>query len=308
MAILNKLLKLLWRANPSTQRAFLAKISDVVHESILRTPYLAAKFYPYQPKESSYVLRPAQEAQTDATGLPIPPENLWWGYANTPEEYLAWGQDIVTKMKDVLQAVGVTLQPGNRILDFGCGSGIMIRWLLDLARAGEVWGVDISARHMAWCQQNLSPPFKFATTTSFPYLPFEDSFFDFIYAGSVFTHIADLAETWLLELKRVARPGGKLYFTVHDEHTMKSFLDLETMEDLCWKEQLLTFVREHQLTTSSFAMFTLNRTPGAGSEGQAQVFYNMDYLRRHWGNYLKVISVTPEAYGYQSAVLLEKSG
>jgi len=46
---------------------------------------------------------------------------------------------------------------------------------------------------MLWCQQRMSPLFKFATTTSFPHLPFEDGYFDFVYAGSVFTHITDLA-------------------------------------------------------------------------------------------------------------------
>jgi SAM-dependent methyltransferase len=232
MAILNKLLKLLWRANPKTQRAILVKLNDVVRDSILRDPRLAGKFYPYLPKESSYVLKPAQEGQTDnATGLPIPPEDLWWGYGKTPEEYLAIGQGCVEEMKRVLQASGVTLRPGNRILDFGCASGIMLRWLPDLAQAGEVWGVDISARHIMWCQQKLSPPFKFATTTTFPHLPFEDNFFDFVYAGSVFTHIADLGDTWLLELKRIVRPGGKLYLTVHDNHTMEVIMDPKKWEN-----------------------------------------------------------------------------
>jgi hypothetical protein len=39
----------------------------------------------------------------------------------------------------------------------------------------------------------------------------------------------------------------------------------------------------------------------------AQVFYDIDYLRKHWGRMLNIISITPEAYGYQTAIVMEKS-
>jgi hypothetical protein len=31
-----------------------------------------------------------------------------------------------------------------------------------------------------------------------------------------------------------------------------------------------------------------------------------DFLRQHWGRFLKVLSVTPEAYSYQTALVMEK--
>jgi ubiquinone/menaquinone biosynthesis C-methylase UbiE len=68
-----------------------------------------------------------------------------------------------------------------------------------------MWGVDINARHINWCQLNLRPPFSFATTTTAPQLPFEDGYFDLIYSGSVFTQLSDLADAWILELRRVVR-------------------------------------------------------------------------------------------------------
>lgn len=206
-------------------------------------------------------------------------------------------------MKSLLEEGGFSLTPQSRVLDFGCGDGMMTRVLYDLAQSSEVWGVDINATKMVWCQQHLSPPFKFATTTSFPHLPFGDSYFDLIYAGSVFTHIDDLAEAWLLELKRIVRPGGRLYLTVHDKHTI----------DIIYRTKhplypvVKAFEEESRFTAIDFAMFSIGRTPGAGDQkGQVQVFYDIDYLCKHWGNYLKVVSVTPEAYGYQTAVVLEK--
>jgi hypothetical protein len=53
-------------------------------------------------------------------------------------------------------------------------------------------------------------------------------------------------------------------------------------------------------------MFTINRAPGAGIEGEAQVFHHTSFIRNHWSRYLQVLSITPGAYGYQSAVLLQK--
>ncbi|MGZ5002084.1 MAG: class I SAM-dependent methyltransferase, partial [Chthoniobacterales bacterium] len=197
--------------------------------------------------------------------------------------------------------------PGYKLLDFGCADARLMRNFYELALRppGEVWGVDIDARRITWNQQNLSPPFKFLTTTSFPHLPFEDGYFDFVYAGSVFTHIADLAEAWLLELRRVTQPGAWLYITVHDHHS------IEVIERT--KNPLIGAVRDFEKTTSlslpdieNLAMFASNRTPGQGAEGEAQVFYDIDYLQSHWGNYLKVVSINPEAYGYQTAVLLQK--
>ena len=88
-------------------------------------------------------------------------------------------------------------------------------------------GVDINAKHINWCQLNLGPPFFFATTTTAPHLPFEDGYFDLIYSGSVFTHISDLADAWLLELRRIVRKGGYLYITIHDKRTVEVLLTVQ---------------------------------------------------------------------------------
>ena len=160
---------------------------------------------------------------------------------------------------------------------------------------------------MIWCQQHLSPPFKFATTTSFPHLPFEDGYFDLIQSFSVFTHICDLAEAWLLELRRILRPGGVLYLTVHDKHT----IDLIFKKNRGFQfEQLRDTEKALAFRDSDFAVFTINRSPGGGIEHeelQAGVFYDIDYLCQHWGNYLKVLSTTPEAYVHQTAIVLQKT-
>ena len=111
-------------------------------------------------------------------------------------------------MLEILSKAGVSLPSLGNVLEFGCADGRMIRWLEDWAHDREIWGTDIDASRILWCKQNLGRHFRFATTTIVPHLPFEDRHFGFIYAGSVFTHIDDLADAWIAELRRVLRPAG----------------------------------------------------------------------------------------------------
>ena len=298
MGVTTTLLKRLLQLPADALIASSKKLSLKVSESVMRDPHLADKFYPYKPYQRNYILLKSG-GEGSGLGLPTPPEELWMGYGPTAEVFLNSGRVDVDKMKKILDSVGFRIQAGHRVLDLGCASGRMIRWLNDFADQCEIWGVDISAEHIIWCQQYLSPPFNFAAVTTSPHLPFEDGHFDLIYCGSVFTHIADLADAWLLELKRIARPGGRLYVTVHDRHTADLIMNHPGKNDSL-RNLLLSYNKKENFSSRNFAMFTMFR----GAE--SQVFYDIDFLRQHWGRFLKVLSITPEAYSYQTALVLEK--
>jgi len=269
---------------------------------LLENPWVAAKAYPYQQNGQSYVMqKPTANDNTHFSGLPLPPQELWEGYAETPEQYLSPGRQDVEIMKTILTASGFRFEAGSRILDFGCSAGRMIRWLNDLTEKCEIWGADISAPNISWCQRYLSPPFRFVTTTTFPHLPFEDRYFDLIYAGSVFTHIADLADTWLLELKRILRAGGRLYITIHDKHSIDVLVN--EYPDIWLTKTIVSFDKEHPFIKDC-AVATIRNTPK-----NALVFYDREYLCRGLERHFRVLSVHPDSYGvplFQTAVLLEK--
>lgn len=278
-----------------------------LHRTLVESPNLAARFYPHQFGEASYCIPkvdPGNEPRHDP-GLPVPPEHLWF-YGSTIDEWLEMGRQDVANLRTILHDAGFAFAPGQRILEFGCATGRLMRWLYDLADTCEIWGVDITADSILWCQQHLSPPFRFVTTTTLPHLPFEDRSFDLIYTGSVFTHIADLAEMWLLELRRILKPGGLLYATVFDRSSIDIMMKYPEA-DAEWYRFITDFEKEHGYRASDFAMFTINRTPGVGSYTEAQTFYDTDYLRQHWGRYFEVLSLTPSAFvECQTGVLLRK--
>src|SRR3954464_14979773 len=49
---------------------------------------------------------------------------------------------------------------GKRVLDFGCGSGKVLRHFLEEGRRGELEGCDIHAPSVEWVRAHLSPPVR----------------------------------------------------------------------------------------------------------------------------------------------------
>jgi ubiquinone/menaquinone biosynthesis C-methylase UbiE len=247
---------------------------------------------------NDYCIKPKENSAAPHVniGLPVPPEELMKGYGPA-EPYLTSGKQHVANLVRILEESGFSIRRAKRILEFGCAAGRMIRHLPDVAQRAELWGVDVSAEHIRWCIENLTPTIHFATTTLIPHLPFEDRFFDLIFCGSLFTHIEDLQETWLLELGRVLCSSGKLYLTIHDEHTVR-LLDTKHKEHLLSKA--LHAEPIYTANKAKFDMIVVGRGPNS------QVFYSSACFRSTCPPIFRWISLTHEAYGYQSAVLLER--
>lgn len=258
-------------------------------------PYFIT-FFPYKRSSYTYCVPKAKPHRVAGqTGLPNPPEHLWLGYGRTIDEWLESGRRHVAKMRELLAASGYEFQEGDRVLEMGCAAGRMLRCLEDVADQCEIWGTDISGEHILWCKQNLSPPFHFFITTTTPHLPFPDGYFDVIYAGSVFTHIDDMADTWLLELRRIMKPGGRAYITIHDNHTIRILSEQRAL-DL----SKTLFCRQDYFENNDYGMFTIGRFM------RSQVFFDTDYFTNSLQPFFEVRSITPEAYGFQTAVLLQK--
>jgi SAM-dependent methyltransferase len=281
--------------------------SERVKKMIWEDPSISAKFFPYLKDETAWTIsKPSDQSELEIgdDGLPVPPQRLWYGFWENSKQYLASGRSHFKAMMNILDASGFLFREKHRILDFGCGAGRIIRCFKDLRFWSEIWGVDIDAERILWCQQHLSPPLKFITTTTYPHLPFEDNYFDVIYAGSVFTHISDLVESWLLELKRILRPDGRCYITIRDNHSIKLILSCPPdhwLYNTPMRQQLLALEKERHVSESSFSMFVTSRNPG-----NTEVFYDIDFLRKNWGCFFRIVSINPEAYGHQTAITLSK--
>jgi SAM-dependent methyltransferase len=109
------------------------------------------------------------------------------------------------------------LPPGARLLDAGCGSG---RMLVELARYGEVTGVDVSWEAVAAARARGHDVVRAPVEA----MPFPDGAFDVVTCLDVIEHTADDLAT-LAELRRVTRPGGLLIATVPAYQALWSWHD-----------------------------------------------------------------------------------
>lgn len=271
-------------------------------------------YWPHDREAGSYS-RPAwgpTEKGTD--GLPVPPRKLWAYYCTSADSFVASGLEDCEAMAKILAGGGTTVADAGAILDLGCAGGRMIRHIPAMAPGATIWGADIWSSAILWCQDNLSPRCSFAVTTMSPHLPFEDRSFGLVYCGSLFTHIDDLAEAWFAELRRVLRPGGRLYFSINDQHAARIF-DGEgdpgayagyyerTGGKANWDSFVAGLSRDpayQRFRRGEAYMFA------TGSSMESHVMWNTDVLceRLSWG--YRALSVNPHSYGHQSTVLLER--
>lgn len=100
-----------------------------------------------------------------------------------------------------------------RILDIGCGIGLIDHELA--AQVGEVWGVDVSARSLAYARSRV-PAARFVHYDG-TRLPFADASFDAAFASCVLHHVIPAArQNFMAEMLRVVRPEGAVVVIEHN--------------------------------------------------------------------------------------------
>jgi SAM-dependent methyltransferase len=118
------------------------------------------------------------------------------------------GYNVFKLLESALEVYGVTPREGVSILDWGCGHGRVTRHFINHWPAARIYGADIDAENVAWCQKNL-PRGHFTTVPLMPPSSLAAESFDAIFGISVVTHLTEAAQiAWLQELSRILKPGG----------------------------------------------------------------------------------------------------
>jgi SAM-dependent methyltransferase len=141
-----------------------------------------------------------------------------------PKWYFGSGYREAWTVLTTAEQYGAPVEAMRSVLEFGCGSGRVIRHFryIDGLRLA---GTDTNSKPVEWGRKNL-PGIEFNHNALEPPLAYPDGSFDLIYALSVFTHIPlEWQRPWLDELRRVLRPGGHLLCTVHGDNFINSQLD-----------------------------------------------------------------------------------
>lgn len=134
-----------------------------------------------------------------------------------PDEESFWSSG-PENLDATLTPFGRKIEPGDRVVEIGCGIGRMTRALA--ARAAHVTGIDVSAEMIAQARRTLADldnvSLLVGNGRDLTVLP--DGSADVVYSFIVFQHIPDPAITcaYVREIGRVLRPGGWTVFQVSE--------------------------------------------------------------------------------------------
>lgn len=236
-------------------------------------------------------------ARTPENAPATPPAAMRAGYPRNDERYLADGKMVNDSLRALLAEFDKDVSSFSDILEWGCSTGRVLRHWNDLAHDMRVWGCDIDANSVEWCVKNLASPFRFFQATTRPSLPIPDNTFDFIYGISIFTHISELIESWLLELRRITKPGGIVVVTVHDERSWDRCATQDTNKSVA---RLCPDIDFSSPMDCDFV--------AQGRERTKCTFWRTDAIRERWSLAFDILDIRPEFANFrQSAVIMRPS-
>ncbi|OQX05474.1 MAG: hypothetical protein BWK80_52115 [Desulfobacteraceae bacterium IS3] len=235
--------------------------------------------------------------------FPLPSTEDREGYMDERHfEYWLSGLGDYLNIKHILKKYDYCLKPGFSVYDMGCASGRVIRHFLCQEKELDLWASDVNSNHAEWISKYIGTTIKAFQNHFLPHLPMEDNYFDIAYAFSVFTHIDSFDFAWLAELRRILKPGGIAYLTIHSDHTwsiMKAGLPIydALMTHPDFSPDLLKSPLPQEKTVYRW---------GAGGYS-SNVFYHTEYIKNIWGRYFEVLEIIREGCFYQDVVVLRKN-
>jgi ubiquinone/menaquinone biosynthesis C-methylase UbiE len=133
----------------------------------------------------------------------------WARYYDLFGRLISFGRDKAIRQKLVDLAAP---QPGEEVLDVGCGTGTLAIAIKPLVGVGEVHGIDASPEMIKVAKEKAEKAsaeidFQMALIEA---VPFPDGSFDLVTSSLMLHHLPDdLKRKGFAEIRRVLKPGGR---------------------------------------------------------------------------------------------------
>jgi arsenite methyltransferase len=167
-----------------------------------------------------------------------------WAAAGRGDEMEDHHSDITEQTLALMQ-----IQPGDRILDLGCGTGWASRRMARAAVAGEVVGLDVADEMLRRAEQ-ASTAFKNIRYVwgSAEKIPAADSSFSKVLSVESFYYYADQGGA-LDELRRVMAPGARLFILINlykDNHySLRWVAELKVPVQALSEAEYIALLQQH---------------------------------------------------------------
>jgi SAM-dependent methyltransferase len=232
-------------------------------------------------------------AMRDDAGLPTTDAREGYFGERHLEYWLSGYRDALP----AIDAAHLSNKPGARVLDFGGASGRVIRHMRYLCASPELYVAEINPRHVQLLRGLFEGSVHAVHNYGTPHLPFPDRFFDCVTAYSVFTHMYDDDTAWLLELRRIVKPGGIVYITIHDDETWRRLPSLPVGELTFSNPEFKQYYDDHPELPCKTAHFYSER-----QDYNCNVFVPKEYVQRFWQPLFAACEITSVAHDYQAGV------
>lgn len=136
------------------------------------------------------------------------------------EHYKAGALDVIANIEATLSRAGRGFDDIESWLDFGCGYGRVVRFLVERTPADRVWANDVIEEGVEFCAAEFGVhPAPSRGSLADLDLPRR---FDFLYAISVITHLDEQnSDVFLKRLRAWLEPGGLAMFTTHGQWSIE---------------------------------------------------------------------------------------
>lgn len=245
-------------------------------------------------------------APREFPGIPgrIHPNDFMFDHGS-PEEIASYAErarNVLANIDAALEAGGRTFEEVERWLDFGCGYGRVIRFLVRRVPADRIWASDVVREGVGFCSSEfgVNPHHSRPDLDALDLEPF-----DFIYAISVLSHLNERnSRAFLRHLGDALRPGGIAMFTTHGRHSVEH-PELYGAQFAERREDIGRAVRAHGMT---FLPYEYTGGEDYGMAWHAREWVEATVAELH-GDLLRVVRFVPRGLdGHQDVFAFQRVG
>lgn len=137
-------------------------------------------------------------------------DRFWSRYIQTTQELYASRAVRFREDNAALWLEKIGIQPGQRVLEIGCGGGLFCHRIKQAEPGVSVTGLDMDGGHIEWAKEKVGQmglECEFVCADAL-HMPFADESFDLCFSYTVAEHLPQ--EQFLAEQRRVLRKGGHI--------------------------------------------------------------------------------------------------